>query len=102
MMSLKIDKNLLPTKYVLEVYKMVEGYPSTIDLLYELVRILEEREKLSTTFRATEMLREISVRIDGEDLTDSFDKLSKEGWLSKEDDGYLLVKHPWMETITTL
>ena len=95
-MNLKIDKDLLPTKYVLEIYKMVEGYPSTIDLLYELVRILEDRGKLDSEFAVTEMLKEISVRIGGEDLSVSFERLSKEGWLSKTNSGYRLVKHPWM------
>jgi len=95
-MNLKIDKDLLPTKYVLEIYKMVEGYPSTIDLLYELVRILEDRGKLDSEFAVTEMLKEISVRIGGEDLSVSFERLSEEGWLSKTNSGYRLVKHPWM------
>jgi len=99
-MSLKINKDLLPTKYVLEVYKMVEGYPSTIDLLYEVVRILEDREALEKEFQATEMLREVAVRINDEDLDVSLNTLSTEGWLSKKDNRYKLTRHPWMsETI---
>ena len=99
-MSLKINKDLLPTKYVLEVYKMVEGYPSTIDLLYEVVRILEDREALEKEFQATEMLREVAVRINDEDLDVSLNRLSTEGWLTKDGNAYKLTRHPWMaETI---
>jgi hypothetical protein len=79
---------------------MVEGYPSTIDLLYEVVRILEDREALEKEFQATEMLREVAVRINDEDLDVSLNTLSTEGWLSKKDNRYKLTRHPWMsETI---
>ena len=98
---MRIDRNKLPTKYVLEVYKMVEGYPSTIDLLYEIVSILEARSKLDAPFTAIGMMKEVSARLNnGEDLEDSLKTLTKEGWLMADAGGYLLVKHPWIsETI---
>jgi hypothetical protein len=94
-MSLKIDRNRLPAKYALEVYKMVDGYPSTIDLLYELVIILEERKALEEKFTAKSMMREVSVRVNDKDLEESMDDMVAEGWLKRVEDGYQLVKHPW-------
>jgi hypothetical protein len=93
---MRINRDILPAKYVLEVYKMVEGYPSTIDLLYEVTSILEERDKLTESFTAVSMLKEVSIRFDGEDLEDSLKRLASEGWLQEEDGKYTLIKHLWM------
>jgi len=68
--------------------------------LYEVVRNLEDREALEKEFQATEMLREVAVRINDEDLDVSLNTLSTEGWLAKKDNRYRLTRHPWMsETI---
>lgn len=96
-MQMKIDKRLLPLKYSLEVYKMVESYPSTMDLLFEVVQILEARSKLESTFKPSEMLREVSVRLGDTDLAEGFNVLVNEGWLSCENENYRLLTHPWME-----
>lgn len=101
-MNLKINKTQLPAKYALGVYKMVDGYPSTIDILYEVVTILEDRNLLENSFTSMSLMKEVSARIDGNDLEHSFDILVTDGWLSKKENAYTLIKHPWIETITTL
>lgn len=92
---MRIDRNKLPAKYALEVYKMVDGFPSTIDLLYEIVNILQERNKLDQSFVAKELLKEVPTRLDGEDLEQSLARLAEEGWLERIDNSYQLVNHPW-------
>lgn len=94
-MSLKINRSRLPAKYALEVYKMVDGYPSTIDLLYEVVTILEERKTLEQPFTSKSMLKEVNTRVDGKDLEETLNSMVTEGWLTTIDDGYKLAKHPW-------
>jgi len=91
----KINRSKLPAKYALEVYKMVDGYPSTIDLLYEIVSVLEDRDKLTQAFQPKDILKEVSTRLDGEDLAQSLPKLVSEGWLTIDNDNYSLIKHPW-------
>lgn len=91
----RINRSKLPTKYALEVYKMVDGYPSTIDLLYEIVTVLEDREKLDQAFQSKDILKEVSTRFEGEDLEHSLPKLVNEGWLTVENGNYTLTKHPW-------
>jgi hypothetical protein len=97
-MSQKINRNRLPAKYALEVYKMVDGYPSAIDILYETVVILEERNSLDQPFTAKSMMKEINTRIAGKDLDQSYDDMVTENWLAKSGDSYTLVTHPWAET----
>jgi len=92
---MKINRSKLPAKYALEVYKMVDGYPSTIDLLYEIVTVLEDRDKMDQVFQPKDILKEVSTRFEGEDLEQSLPKLVKEGWLTFNNDNYTLVKHPW-------
>lgn len=91
----RINRGKLPTKYALEVYKMVDGYPSTIDLLYEIVTVLEDREKLDQAFQSKDILKEVCTRFDGEDLEQSLPKLVTEGWLAVDNNNYSLIKHPW-------
>jgi len=74
---------------------MVDGYPSTIDLLYEIVTVLEDRDKMDQVFQPKDILKEVSTRFEGEDLEQSLPKLVKEGWLTFNNDNYTLVKHPW-------
>lgn len=92
---MRINKNNLPVKYALEVYKMVEGYPSTIDLLYEIVSILQDRDKLMEPFTSLSMMKEVPTRIDGKDLEESLKDMVAEGYLSSTEGGYQLLKHPW-------
>jgi hypothetical protein len=94
---MEINRNRLPAKYAMEVYKMVDGYPSTIDILYELVNVLEERKALETPFQASSLLKEIVSREPDMDLVDSLDSLAKQGYLQKSGDHFTLVKHPWQK-----
>jgi hypothetical protein len=95
----KIDRNRLPAKYYLEVYKMVDGYPSTIDILYELVSALQAKSLLDSSFKLKDVIRDVSTRIPNEDLEVSLQKMAESGtWLEKKKDGvYQLVEHPWQE-----
>lgn len=93
---MRIDKNLLPAKYALEVYKMVDGYPSTIDLLYEIVSVLQERDKLEQPFVALDIMKEVTSRINNDDLEVTLKALVSENWLSLDDGKYKLTKHPWL------
>jgi hypothetical protein len=98
---MRIDQNKLPAKYALEVYKMVDGFPSTIDILYEIVTILQARDRLTQPFQAKDLLKEVTTRIQGEDLQDTLPKLASEGWLRQDGETYYLDSHPWMETKVT-
>lgn len=93
---MRINKNALPAKYALEVYKMVDGYPSTIDLLYEIVSILQERDRFEQPFAALDIMKEVTSRINNEDLEVTLKTMVSEGWLSTEDNKYKLAKHPWL------
>lgn len=94
---MKIDKNKLQAKYSLEVYKMVDGYPSTIDLLYEITTILQDRNKLNDSFAAADLLKEVSTRLNvGEDLEISLRTMVKEEWLKENNGQFTLVNHPWI------
>lgn len=74
---------------------MVDGFPSTIDILYELVSVLEDRGKLEQPFSHKEIWKEVTIRLEGEDLEHSLQKMTEEGWLKRIDNTYLLVDHPW-------
>jgi predicted transcriptional regulator of viral defense system len=93
---MKIDRNRLQAKYVLEIYKMVDGYPSTIDLLYEIVTVLSERKKLEDSFVSTDILKEVTTRLEEKSLEESLPKLQKEGWLEFSNGAYRVIKHPWI------
>ncbi len=80
---------------------MVDGYPSTIDLLYEVATILEERNALSKPFTSKSMMKEVNTRVGGKDLEENFQQLAKEGWLSQAGESFTLIKHPWQETNVT-
>ena len=75
---------------------MVDGYPSTIDLLYEIVSILQERDKLEQPFVALDIMKEVTSRINNEDLEVTLKALASEKWLSLDDGKYKLAKHPWL------
>lgn len=78
---------------------MVDGYPSTIDLLYEVVTILEERKALEQPFTSKSMMKEVNTRINDKDLEETLNDMVTEGWLIAIDDGYKLAKHPWETSI---
>jgi hypothetical protein len=78
---------------------MVDGYPSTIDLLYEVVSILEERKALEQPFTSKSMMKEVNTRINDKDLEETLNDMVTEGWLTAIDDGYKLAKHPWETSI---
>lgn len=95
-MTMRIDKNRLTAKYALEIYKMVDGYPSTIDLLYEIVTVLSERKKLEDFFVSTDILKEVTTRLEEKSLEENLPMLQKEGWLEFADGAYRVIKHPWI------
>ena len=95
-MRLAIDRKKLPIKYALEVYKMVDGYPSSIDILYELVGILEDRASLYEEFTCISVIKEVSTRETSKDLEESLTTLSNDGWLIKTKEKYRLSNHPWI------
>jgi hypothetical protein len=92
---MRIDRNKLQAKYALEVYKMVDGFPSTIDILYEVVSVLQDRNKLDQHFVSKELLKEVPSRIEGEDLEHTLSRLAEDGWLERIDNSYVLIDHPW-------
>ncbi len=73
---------------------MVQNASST-DILFELVTILEERNSFAEPFAVESLLKEVSSRVDGQELAETLDVLVSEGWLEKDASAYKLTGHPW-------
>jgi hypothetical protein len=105
-MNKTIDYKKLKAKYALEIYQLSKTYPNTEDVLYEIVKVLQDRSLLDKEFKPEDIHRAVKTRCGDEQLVDTIKNLAQEGFFSWEKKGrftyFLLLTHPWVsETINS-
>jgi hypothetical protein len=91
-MGINIDPNKLKLKYELKVYKKMDSWPCSEDVLYEIARYLEYKEKNRIS---KSKLLEIVLQ-DEEKLQLILNELLKKQFLQQENETtFILLKHGW-------
>jgi hypothetical protein len=91
-MGINIDPNKLKLKYELKVYKKMDSWPCSEDVLYEIARYLEYKEK--NRISKSKLLE--MVLQDEEKLQLILNKLLKKQFLQQENETtFILLKHGW-------
>lgn len=91
-MGINIDPNKLKLKYELKVYKKMDSWPCSEDVLYEIARYLEYKEKNKIS---KSKLLEIVLQ-DEEKLQLILNELLKKQFLQQENETtFILLKHGW-------
>ena len=102
-MLMKINPNRVEVKYALELYTEIPGFPSHTDILYVLIRSLEDQDLLDKVFSLEHVwsaLRNcIGTSTKAKTLLDEFcvgsnPVLSKAN-TDKKNPAYRLLKNPW-------
>jgi hypothetical protein len=110
---MKINENKLSIKHLLEVYQELPGFPSHEDTEYCLVRTLEEKELLNSTFKAEHIwqgfksmfgtiselrgfLEYLASPDDPKDYKTFKVQIKKAADSSAATDSYILHSHVWM------
>jgi len=101
-----IDHKKLKAKHALEIYQNIPTYPNIEDVLYEIVKVLQERSLLDTEFKAENLRWAVKTRCGDIELIDTIKTLSEQGFFSWEKKGrytyFMLLTHPWIsETINS-
>ena len=91
-MGINIDPNKLKLKYELKVYKKMDSWPCSEDVLYEIARYLEYKEK--NKISKSKLLE--MVLQDEEKLQLILNELLKKQFLQQENETtFNLLKHGW-------
>jgi hypothetical protein len=91
-MGINIDPKKLKLKYELKVYKKMDSWPCSEDVLYEIARYLEYKEKNKIS---KSKLLEIVLQ-DEEKLQLILNELLKKQFLQQENETtFILLKHGW-------
>lgn len=91
-MGINIDPNKLKLKYELKVYKKMDSWPCSEDVLYEIARYLEYKEKKRIS---KSKLLEMVLQ-DEEKLQLILNELLKKQFLQQENETtFILLKHGW-------
>jgi hypothetical protein len=91
-MGINIDPNKLKLKYELKVYKKMDSWPCSEDVLYEIARYLEYKEK--NKISKSKLLE--MVLQDEEKLQLILNELLKKQFLQQENETtFILLKHGW-------
>ncbi len=91
-MGIPIDPKKLKLKYELKVYKKMDTWPSSEDILYEISRYLEHKEK--NQISKAKLLEMVSQ--DEEKLQMILNELIKKHFLKQETETtFSLLKHGW-------
>jgi len=103
-MNKTIDQNKLKAKHVLEIYQSSPNYPQHEDILYEIVKVLQDSSRLDTQVRAEDIYKAVKTRFQEESLQQSMEFLTTKGFFEMEKKGkstlFTLLTHPWItETI---
>ena len=106
-MNKTIDQRKLKSKYALEIYQSSEFYPQREDILYEIVKVLQDSSRLDTPVKAEDIYKAVKTRVKDESLQESMEFMEGKGIFSSEVKGkykyFLLLTHPWVsETIDNL
>ena len=91
-MGINIDPQKLKLKYELKVYKKMDSWPCSEDVLYEIARYLEYKEK--NKISKSKLLE--MVLQDEEKLQLILNELLKKQFLQQENETtFILLKHGW-------
>lgn len=100
---MKTNRDKLPVKYALEIYQEIDGYPTHIDLIYILIRTLEENNLINIEFSPENVWVDLKKCIGTlpklhdflQNLTEGNDPILNS---IKTDTTikYLLIRNPWM------
>lgn len=91
-MGIPLDPNKLKLKYELKVYRKMDSWPSSEDVLYEVARYVELKEKAQIS--KTKLLDMVSQ--DSEKLQIILDELIKKQFLKQDNETtFTLLKHGW-------
>lgn len=91
-MGIPIDPQKLKLKHELKVYKKMDSWPSSEDVLYEISRYVEFKEKNQVS--KTKLLDMVSN--DEEKLKHILNELIKKQFLQQDSDStFTLLKHGW-------
>lgn len=95
-----IDQKKLKAKHALEIYQLTADYPQHEDVLYEIVKVLQDSSRLDVAVKAEDIQRTVKTRFQDETLLDSMKFLAEKGIFSTETKGkftyFMLLTHPWM------
>ncbi len=99
-MNKTIDQSKLKAKHALEIYQSAPTYPQYEDILYEIVKVLQDSARLDTAVRPEDIYKAVKTRYSEESLQQSMEYLTEKGFLSSEKKGkytyFLLLTHPWV------
>lgn len=103
-MNKTIDQSKLKTKHALEIYQSAPIYPQHEDILYEIVKVLQDTSRLDTEVKPEDIQRAVKTRCKDESLQVSMEYLTEKGYFTSEKRGkftfFTLLTHPWItETI---
>jgi len=91
-MGIPLDPKKLKLKYELKVYRKMDSWPSSEDVLYEVARYVELKEKAQIS--KTKLLDMVSQ--DSEKLQIILDELIKKQFLKQDNETtFTLLKHGW-------
>ena len=91
-MGIPIDSKKLKLKYELKVHRKLDSWPSSEDVLYEISRYVEHKEKNNIT--KVKLLDLVSN--DEEKLNSILSELIKKQFLKQENENsFTLLKHGW-------
>jgi hypothetical protein len=104
MKTVRINSNKLEVKYALDIYKEIPGFPSATDMLYVMIRSLEDLDLLDKEFNADNMwsalrtcmgtITEIREYLDSISIgTEPYLEKTKK---DKRGGHYRLIRNPWM------
>lgn len=95
-----IDQTKLKAKHALEIYQSTETYPQHEDILYEIVKVLQDSSRLDVAVKPEDISKAVKTRYNEESLKDSMKFLAEKGMFSFEVKGrytyFLLLTHPWI------
>ena len=95
-----IDQKKLKAKHALEIYQLTTDYPQREDILYEIVKVLQDSSRLDSAVKPEDIYKAVKTRYQEESLLDSMNFLSEKGMFTAEVKGkytyFLLLTHPWM------
>ncbi len=83
-MELKINENKLKVKYVLGNYKVIEGYPTSEDIMYFLMQwVIGQDKKTEYIFHDSWLMNELNIDKNlKDDFLSKIDSLVKDNTLS--------------------
>jgi hypothetical protein len=101
---MRINQNKLEIKYALELYRELPGFPSQMDIIYVMIRSLEDQDLLDKEFSPDNMWSAMrtclgtitEIREFLETLAVSKDPIIEKTKQDKRGGFYRLIRNPWM------